>query len=102
MVGAQLFDNRRFGMSPAEANTIDPQQRLLLEAGYTSLHGAEQRRVALVGSDSGVFLGIERPDWLFAQPSAARASVYAVTSDNVSAAAGRVSFVFGLGPGYLN
>ena len=47
-------------------------------------------------SDCGVFLGIERPDWALAQPPAARGSVYAVTGDNVSAAAGRVSFALGL------
>ena len=50
----------------------------------------------LMGGDAGVFLGIERPDWALAQPPTARASVYAVTGDNVSAAAGRVSFVLGL------
>ena len=49
-----------------------------------------------MGGDGGVFLGIERPDWAYVQPSSARASVYAVTGDNVSAAAGRLSFVLGL------
>ena len=49
-----------------------------------------------MGGDGGVFLGIERPDWALAQPPSARGSVYAVTGDNVSAAAGRVSFVLGL------
>ena len=75
---------------------MDPQQRLLLELGYAALHGSSQRRVALMGCDGGVFLGIERPDWALAQPPAARGSVYAVMGDNVSAAAGRVSFVLGL------
>jgi hypothetical protein len=46
--------------------------------------------------DCGVLLGIERPDWAFVQPPSARASVYAATGDNVSVAAGRVSFVLGL------
>ena len=49
-----------------------------------------------MGGDGGVFLGIERPDWALAQPPSARGSVYAVTGDNVSAAAGRVSFALGL------
>ena len=49
-----------------------------------------------MGGDVGVFLGIERPDWALAQPPEARGSVYAVTGDNVSVAAGRVSFVLGL------
>ena len=75
---------------------MDPQQRLLLELGYAALHGSSQRRVTLMGGDGGVLLGIERPEWALAQPPLARSSVYAVTGDNVSAAAGRVSFVLGL------
>ena len=75
---------------------MDPQQRLLLELGYAALHASSHRRVTLMGGDDGVFLGIERPDWAFAQPPSARGSVYAVTGDNVSAAAGRVSFVLGM------
>ena len=77
---------------------MDPQQRLLLEVGYAALHGAMQRRSSLMlePSNGAVFLGIERPDWAVAQPPSARGSVYAVTGDNVSVAAGRVSFVLGL------
>merc|ERR1711932_51678 len=92
VAGAQLFDASAFGLSPAEASSMDPQQRLLLELGYAALHGSSQRRVALMGGNGGVLLGIERPDWALAQPPSARGSVYAVTGDNVSAAAGRVSF----------
>ena len=93
---ADGFDAVAFGISPAEAGAMDPQQRLLLELGYAALHGLSQRRVTLMGGDGGVFLGIERPDWALAQPPSARGSVYAVTGDNVSAAAGRVSFALGL------
>merc|ERR1711995_301855 len=75
---------------------MDPQQRLLLEVGYTTLHGAMRRRATLMGGDGGTFVGIERPDWAIVQPATARSSVYAVTGDNVSAAAGRVSFSLGL------
>merc|ERR1711938_486572 len=75
---------------------MDPQQRLLLEHGYSSLHAALQRRVTLMGGDDGVFLGIERPDWSLAQPPSARGSVYVVSGDNISVAAGRVSFVLGM------
>ena len=69
---------------------MDPQQGLLLELGYSALHGSSHRRSTLMGGGSGVFLGMERPDWAFAQPPAARSSVYAVTGDNLSVAAGRV------------
>lgn len=53
---AQCFDNRAFGISPAEASTNDPQQRLLLEHGYEALHASELRRHALSGSQVGVFV----------------------------------------------
>jgi hypothetical protein len=96
VAGAEMFDARSFSLSPSEAGVMDPQQRMLLEVGYAVLHGALLRRATLVGGDSGVFLGIEHPDWAHAQPPSARASTYAVTIDNVSAAAGRVSFVLGL------
>ena len=94
--GAEQFDSRLFGISPAEAKAMDPQQRLLAEFGYSSLHGSSHRRGSLSGGDGGVFLGIERPDWAIAQPRSARESVYAVTGDNVSAAAGRLSFMLGM------
>ena len=97
LAGAQRFDGSAFGVSPAEASAMDPQQRLLLEIGV--------RGAARVGrtvgrrcwaATTGVFLGIERPDWALAQPAVGAASVYAVTGDNVSVAAGRLSFVLGL------
>ena len=75
---------------------MDPQQRLLLELGYAALHGSAHRRQTLLGGDGGVFLGIERPDWALVQPPEARGSVYAVTGDNVSVAAGRTSFALGM------
>ena len=96
VAGTERFDAAAFGLSPAEVGAMDPQQRLLLELGYAALHGSSHRRVTLLGGDGGVFLGIERPDWALAQPPTARGSVYAVTGDNVSAAAGRVSFALGL------
>eukprot|EP00966_Prymnesium_polylepis_P289096 6677418-Prymnesium_polylepis.1 len=71
-------------------------QRLLMENGYAALHGSAHRRQTLMGGDSGVTLGMERPDWTLAQPPTARSSVYAVTGDNVSVAAGRLCFVLGL------
>jgi acyl transferase domain-containing protein len=96
VAGVQHFDAGAFGLSHTEVSAMDPQQRLLLELGYAAVHRTLQRRTTLMGSDGGVFVGIERPDWAFAQPPAARSSVYAVTGDNVSVAAGRLSFALGL------
>ena len=64
----------------AEVGAIDPQQQLLLELGYGALHASARRRSLLMGCNSGVFLGIERPDWALAKPPSARASVYPVTA----------------------
>ena len=75
--GADGFDAGAFGISSAEAAAMDPQQRLLLEHGYVALHGSSHRRASLMGTDNGVFVGMERPDWALAQPPAARNSVYA-------------------------
>ena len=96
LLGAQRFDSHVFGQSRVEAGVMDPQQRLLLEFGYMALHAALERRTALMGDDGGVFVGIERPDWTLVQPPAMRTSVFSMAADNVSVAAGRLSFVLGL------
>ena len=75
MAAAQLFDNMAVGISAAEASAMDPQQRLLTELGYATLHGSSYRRLTLMGGGSGVFVGIERPDWIYAQPPSSRGSV---------------------------
>ena len=64
LAGVERFDGKCFGVSPAEANAMDPQQRLVLESAYEALHGAGARKASLLGDDTGVFLGIERPDWV--------------------------------------
>ena len=99
--GAQRFANAFFRVSPAEAEVMDPQQRLLLESGYASLHAAGLRRASLSGGDTGIFVGIERPDWALHQALRslsphASSSAFAVTGDTVNVASGRLSFVLDL------
>ena len=97
VAGAEGFDHRCFGISSAEAVAMDPQQRLLLEVAYEALHGGGARQAALLGGSGGVFVGIERPDWMFLQlQREMRQSVYTATADTVSVASGRLSFVLGL------
>ena len=94
---AQWFDNSFFGVSPAEAAVMDPQQRLLLEQGYAALHDAGQRKQALMGSGTGVFVGLwacEYTEVLSSSP--AGESVYAATAATCSVVVGRVSFALGL------
>ncbi|MDC0525426.1 KR domain-containing protein [bacterium] len=95
--GAELADNAKFAVSPAEAAAMDPCQRLVLECGYAALHYATLDRIALSGSQTGVFLGFAVTE--FAQVLAALpagGSVYAATSSTASIAAGRLSYTLGL------
>ena len=95
--GAELTDNLAFGVSTSEAAAMDPQQRLLLERGYSALHGSGLDRALLLGSNTGIFLGIGATE--FAQvlaASPAGSSVYAATGSNLAIASGRLSYVLGL------
>ena len=91
-----LFDAPHFGISPGEAAAMDPQQRILLECSYTAFHVSCYAKSLLMHSDTAVLVAMERPDWALAQPPEARSSVYSVTCDNVSVAAGRVAYALGL------
>ena len=72
---------------------MDPQQRLLLEHCYAVVHTAGIERQALLGSGTGVFLGITSTE--FAQVERP-ASVYGIGGVGHCFAAGRVSYVLGL------
>ena len=94
--GVGRFDNLFFEISPVEVAAMDPQQRLLLEDGYLALHATNQRRASVIDSDTAVCLGSERPEWAAVMPPSARGSVYAISGDNVSVAAGRLCFTLGM------
>ena len=95
--GAERFDHRCFGVSVAEATTMDPQQRLVLEQGYSALHAARFDRAALLGSATGVALGIYSTSFDAVLASGPHAqSVYAATASSLSIASGRLSYVLGL------
>ena len=51
------FDQDAFGLSPNESALMDPQQRVLLEETVRAFHGAGHSMGALVGSDTGVYVG---------------------------------------------
>ena len=95
--GAEHFDNHAFSISTAEARAADPQQRLILECSYAALHQAGNKREALLGTGTGVAVGIYAVEFgQILQESPLRASVYAVTSSALSIASGRISFILGL------
>lgn len=75
---------------------MDPQHRLVLERGYASLHASGSSKPSLMGSLVGVAVGIYATEFalLIAETPLGR-SVYASTN-TLSVACGRVSFVLGL------
>jgi len=90
------LDNRAFGISAAETAAMDPQQRLLLEHGYCALHSGRHTRAQLLGSLTGVFLGIAATEFGAILAKKEDMNVYAATGSSLSIASGRISFVLGL------
>jgi acyl transferase domain-containing protein len=99
-----LFDAGFFGISPREALAMDPQQRLLLELSWHALEDAGVPADQVLGSDTGVFIGISSSDYASLQrPLENLASVgpYFGTGTSASFAAGRLSYILGLhGPSF--
>jgi acyl transferase domain-containing protein/acyl carrier protein len=92
------FDASFFGISPREAMSLDPQQRLLLEVAWEALEHAGRAPDRLMGSATGVFVGISALDYQ-RQATARNASqldAYSTTGNLMSVAAGRLSYVLGL------
>jgi acyl transferase domain-containing protein/acyl carrier protein len=95
--GIDLFDAAFFGISPREAERLDPQQRLLLEVAWEALEDAGVPPDRLVGSRSGVFIGLWTSDYrahLLADPD--HVDFYMINGSGRYAAAGRLSYVLGL------
>ena len=95
--GIEEFDAAFFGISPREAERLDPQQRLLLEIAWEAFEDAGQDVRRLDGSRTGVFVGQWLQDFegrLFADPELV--DFYMTTGSGRYAAAGRLSYLFGL------
>ena len=90
------FDPHFFGISPREAIALDPQQRLLLEVSWEALERAGQAPAALIDSQTGVYFGVSRSDYLTLMDERSRMDVYATTGNGSIFAAGRLSYVLGL------
>lgn len=58
------FDAGFFNIKPVEVAAIDPQQRLLMEVVYESLEAAGIPLESLVGSQTGVYVGLMCADYV--------------------------------------
>ena len=93
------FDADFFGIPPREATHLDPQQRLLLEVGWEAFEQAGLRPDQLRGSRTGVFVGVTTNDYMQIQARAADLTAidaYSITGNHLNAAAGRLSYTWGL------
>ncbi|MDC0667761.1 type I polyketide synthase [Nannocystis radixulma] len=97
-VDVAAFDAAFFRIAPAEARALDPQQRLLLELAWEALEDAGQSPDPLVGSRTGVFVGIATADYaqLAMQAGVADMDPYVTTGTAPNTAAGRISHFLGL------
>ncbi|MBG1266945.1 type I polyketide synthase [Nostoc sp. WHI] len=93
------FDAHFFGISPREAASLDPQQRLLLEVSWEALENAGQAPNQLIGSKTGVFVGIGQNDYAQLQMYSGNhqdINPYAGTGNGFAFASGRLSYILGL------
>lgn len=97
--GVDEFDAGLFRITPREAVAMDPQQRLLLETTYQAFEHAGLPPDRLKGSETGVFVGITTNDYAALQADADKGEApdaFVFTGSPHNAAAGRLSYVFGL------
>ncbi len=93
------FDSEFFGISPREAVSMDPQHRLLLEASWEALESAGIDPKELAGQDAGVFVGISTSEYAqLLQRIRPREELgaYVLQGSALNAAAGRLSYFYGL------
>jgi acyl transferase domain-containing protein len=93
----QTFDAPFFRIAPREALSLDPQQRLLLEVSWEALENAGLAADRLIGTQSGVFVGICGTDYWHRLLSRNTTDIdaYLTTGNTHSMASGRLAYVFG-------
>jgi acyl transferase domain-containing protein/acyl carrier protein len=96
--GIDKFDPAFFGIAPREAVAMDPQQRLLLEVGWEALENAGLAPTSLMGSRTGVYVGICNADYhqLLLGRGLSSIDAYQASGNAQSVASGRLSYFMGL------
>src|SRR5262249_6219592 len=92
--GIDRFDASFFGISPREAGSMGPHRRLLLETSWEALERAAVLPDQLMGSSTGVFVGLMPGD--YGTLNGERPDFYTGTGSSPSVASGRISYVLGL------
>ena len=93
------FDPVFFGIAPREVASMDPQHRLALEVSWEALEQAGLTAEQLLGSQTGVFMGIATNDYahlLLTQTSLEDIDAYGLTGNSPNVSAGRIAYVLGL------
>ncbi|WPB81668.1 type I polyketide synthase [Archangium violaceum] len=89
-----LFEPGFFGIPPRDAKDMDPQQRLLLEGCWQALERAGIPPAGLVGSRTGIFLGMMHNDYNLLGIGAG-VEMQSASLNYPSMAAGRISHTLG-------
>lgn len=90
------FDPAFFRFSPREAKGLDPQHRLLLEVSWEALERAGQSPKALIGSQTGVFIGLNESEYFYIEKNLATKDLYEFMGSGHSFASGRLAYILGL------
>lgn len=91
------FDPSFFGIAPREAVAMDPQQRILLEVVWEALEAGGFVRQRLVGSRTGVFVGMHSHSidyYMLQKDLLSSGSPYVGTGTAHNVTAGRLSYWF--------
>ncbi|WP_082939600.1 type I polyketide synthase [Mycobacterium sp. 852014-50255_SCH5639931] len=91
------FDPEFFGITENEATAMDPQHRLLLETSWEAMEHAGLTRNTLVGSRTGVFMGLMHDDYQFVHAEAnALEGPYGYMGNSFAMGSGRIAYTMGL------
>jgi acyl transferase domain-containing protein/acyl carrier protein len=100
--GLDRFDPGFFGISPREAKDADPQMRMLLEVAWEALERAGLPEQRLMGSATGVYMGVCGSEYQsFTMIDDRAINAYSLLGTASSAMVGRLSYFLGLkGPNF--